>query len=73
MGQLANTNTEYSASSLPSNTEKNPREHLKAITFRSKKQVETRVEENRESIEEDLSTAEKTIERSKEKKNEECP
>ena len=35
MGQLANSLTMRNQGSLPSNTEKNPKEQLKAITLRS--------------------------------------
>ena len=41
VGQIANTLVERAQSALPSITETNPREHVKAITLRSGKQVET--------------------------------
>lgn len=40
-GQLTRANSECSPGSLLSNTESNPRQHLKANTLRSGKQVET--------------------------------
>ncbi|XP_039120620.1 uncharacterized protein LOC120257043 [Dioscorea cayenensis subsp. rotundata] len=43
VGQLAKATSERPSVSLPSNTEENPREHLKAIALRSGKQIETRV------------------------------
>ncbi|XP_039116603.1 uncharacterized protein LOC120252498 [Dioscorea cayenensis subsp. rotundata] len=39
VGQLSRANSERPPGSLPSNTENNPREHLKAITLRSGKQM----------------------------------
>ena len=46
MGQMANIQTERQQGSLPSNSEKNPkgdgREHVKAITLRSGRQLATR-------------------------------
>ena len=46
MGQMANILTERQQGSLPSNSEKNPRgdckEHVKAITLRSGKELATR-------------------------------
>ncbi|XP_039118011.1 uncharacterized protein LOC120253862 [Dioscorea cayenensis subsp. rotundata] len=45
VGQLARANAERPQGSLPSNTEQNPREHLKAITLRSGRPLETRAED----------------------------
>ena len=46
MGQMANILTERQLGSLPSNSEKNPRgdgrEHVKAITLRSGRELATR-------------------------------
>ena len=46
MGQIANILTERQQGSLPSNSEKNPRgegkEHVKAITLRSGRELVTR-------------------------------
>lgn len=42
VGQLAKVTSECSLGSLPSNTENKPREHLKAVTLRSGKQLEVR-------------------------------
>ena len=42
VGQIANTLTERAQGALPSNTETNPREHVKAITLRSGTQIEAR-------------------------------
>ncbi|XP_039120822.1 uncharacterized protein LOC120257383 [Dioscorea cayenensis subsp. rotundata] len=44
MGQLAKENSKKPSGSLPSNTEENPREHLKAIALRNGRQVEIMVE-----------------------------
>jgi len=41
VGQIANTLAERTQGALPSNTETNPREHVKAITLRSGREVET--------------------------------
>ena len=41
MGQLANSLTMRNQGSLPSNTEKNPKEQLKAITLRSGTEIQT--------------------------------
>ena len=41
IGQLANSLTMRNQGSLPSNTEKNPKEQLKAITLRSGTEIQT--------------------------------
>ena len=41
VGQIADTLAERAQGALPSTTETNPREYVKAITLRSGKQVET--------------------------------
>ena len=41
VGQLANSLSVRNQGSLPSNTEKNPKEQLKAITLRSKIEIPT--------------------------------
>lgn len=40
MGQLANLVSERTQGALPSNTEKNPKEHVKAVTLRNGRQLE---------------------------------
>ncbi|XP_039120906.1 uncharacterized protein LOC120257485 [Dioscorea cayenensis subsp. rotundata] len=76
VGQLARANSERPPSSLPSNTENNPREHLKAVTLRSGKQVEARAEEgsstkhNGVAIQEDPKPSESDVEGVKEKQDE---
>ncbi|XP_039115823.1 uncharacterized protein LOC120251350 [Dioscorea cayenensis subsp. rotundata] len=76
VGQLARANLERPPGSLPSNTENNPREHLKAITLRSGKQVEARAEEgsstkhNGVAAREDPKPSESELEGVKEKQDE---
>ncbi|XP_039121320.1 uncharacterized protein LOC120258044 [Dioscorea cayenensis subsp. rotundata] len=76
VGQLARANSERPPGSLPSNTENNPREHLKAVTLRSGKQVEARAEEgsstkhNGVAAREDPKPSETELEGVKEKQDE---
>ncbi|XP_039128945.1 uncharacterized protein LOC120265098 [Dioscorea cayenensis subsp. rotundata] len=76
VGKLARANLERPPGSLPSNTENNPREHLKAVTLRSGKQVEARAEEgsstkeNGVAIQEDPKPSESEVEGRKEKQDE---
>ncbi|XP_039123368.1 uncharacterized protein LOC120259985 [Dioscorea cayenensis subsp. rotundata] len=76
VGQLARANSERPPGSLPSNTKNNPREHLKAVTLRSGKQVEARAEEgsstkhNGVAAREDPKSSESEIEGVKEKQDE---
>ncbi|XP_039118484.1 uncharacterized protein LOC120254447 [Dioscorea cayenensis subsp. rotundata] len=75
-GNLLGANSERPPGSLPSNTENNPREHLKAITLRSGKQVEARAEEgsstkhNGVAAREDPKPSESELEGVKEKQDE---
>ncbi|XP_039131853.1 uncharacterized protein LOC120268590 [Dioscorea cayenensis subsp. rotundata] len=77
VGQLARVNSERPPGSLPSNTENNPREHLKAVTLKRGKQVEARAEEgsstkkNGVAIQEDPKPSESEVEGRKEKQDEE--
>lgn len=77
MGQLTKANSERPSGSLPSNTEENPSENLKAITLRSGKQVETRVEdgpsvkEKRVAVEEDPKSGESMVEGNNGERNDE--
>ncbi|XP_039126983.1 uncharacterized protein LOC120263159 [Dioscorea cayenensis subsp. rotundata] len=77
VGQLARANSERPPGSLPSNTENNPREHLKAVTLRSGKQVEARAKEGSSTehdgvaVREDPMSSESLVERGKEKQDEE--
>ncbi|XP_039116475.1 uncharacterized protein LOC120251891 [Dioscorea cayenensis subsp. rotundata] len=63
--------------SLPSNTENNPREHLKAVTLRSGKQVEARAKEGSSTehdgvaVREDPMSSESLVDGGKEKQDEE--
>ncbi|XP_039141233.1 uncharacterized protein LOC120278519 [Dioscorea cayenensis subsp. rotundata] len=75
--QLAKVNSEHPSVSFTSNTEKNPREYLKAIDLRSRKQVETRVEddpsvkEKRVPIEADPQSTEPIVEGNNRERNNE--
>ncbi|XP_039133248.1 uncharacterized protein LOC120270298 [Dioscorea cayenensis subsp. rotundata] len=77
VGQLARANSERPPGSLPSNTENNPREHLKAVTLTSGKLVEAQAEEGSSTIEngvaiqEDPKPSESEVEGRKEKQDEE--
>ena len=61
VGQLARASAERPQGSLPSNTENNPREHLKAATFRSGKQLEERAKESPSSSNEKVAVQEDSI------------
>ncbi|XP_039140539.1 uncharacterized protein LOC120277763 [Dioscorea cayenensis subsp. rotundata] len=77
VGQLVRANSERSLGSLPRNTKNNPREHLKAVTLRSGKQVEARAEEGSSTkhdcvaVQEDPNSSESEVEGRKLKQNEE--
>ena len=51
MGQLANSVAQRNQGNLPSNTETNPREQLKAITLRSGKEIRSGDEIKKEVVE----------------------
>ncbi|XP_039134241.1 uncharacterized protein LOC120271633 [Dioscorea cayenensis subsp. rotundata] len=76
VGQLSRANSERPPGSLPSNTENNQREHLKAVTLRSGKQDEARAEEgsstkhNGVAAREDPKPSESELEGVKEKQDE---
>ncbi|XP_052199599.1 uncharacterized protein LOC127806389 [Diospyros lotus] len=53
IGQLAQAISERPQGGLPSNTEKNPREHVKAITLRSGKELESKEKDEKHSTEEE--------------------
>ena len=53
IGQLAQTISERPQGGLPSNTEKNPREHVKAITLWSGKELESKEKDEEHTKEEE--------------------
>ncbi|XP_052204056.1 uncharacterized protein LOC127809331 [Diospyros lotus] len=54
IGQLAQAISEIPQEGLPSNTKKNPREHVKAITLRSGKELESKEKHEEHSKEEEI-------------------
>ena len=79
VGQLARAQFECPSGSLPSNSETNPREHLKAVSLRSGKQFEARAKEgpgasNEEvAVREDPSSSEDASEKNAKKPDEDVP
>ncbi|KAL5546579.1 hypothetical protein UlMin_006266, partial [Ulmus minor] len=57
VGEISKLLTERGQGSLPSNTERNPREEAKAITLRSGKELEKSKEASKQDIEEDTSVS----------------
>ncbi|KAL5577772.1 hypothetical protein UlMin_019471 [Ulmus minor] len=55
VGEISKLLTERTQGPLPSNTERNPREHAKAITLRSGKELEQSKGASKQAIEEDTS------------------
>ncbi|KAL5545217.1 hypothetical protein UlMin_009001 [Ulmus minor] len=55
VGEISKLLTERSQGAFPSNTERNPREHAKAITLRSERELEQSREASKQAIEEDTS------------------
>ncbi|KAL5569930.1 hypothetical protein UlMin_026505 [Ulmus minor] len=55
VGEISKLLTERTQGALPSNTERNPREHAKAITLRSGKELEQSRGASKQAIEEDTS------------------
>ena len=53
VGKISKFLTERTQGALPSNTERNPREHAKAITLRSGKELEQSRWASKQAIEED--------------------
>ncbi|XP_039117905.1 uncharacterized protein LOC120253697 [Dioscorea cayenensis subsp. rotundata] len=79
VGQLARAQSERPLGSLPSNTESNLREHLKAVILRSGKQLEARAKESPSAsndgvaVREDPSSGENASEKSEKKPDEDVP
>ncbi|KAL5583117.1 hypothetical protein UlMin_015559 [Ulmus minor] len=57
VGEISKLLTERGQGALPSNTERNPREEAKAITLRSRKELEKSKEASKQTIEEDTSVS----------------
>ncbi|KAL5573280.1 hypothetical protein UlMin_022877 [Ulmus minor] len=57
VGEISKLLTERGQGALPSNTERNPREEVKAITLRSGKELEKSKEASKQAIEEDTSVS----------------
>ncbi|KAL5574228.1 hypothetical protein UlMin_023825 [Ulmus minor] len=57
VGEIAKLLTERGQGALPSNTERNPKEEVKAITLRSGKELEKSKEASKQAIEEDTSVS----------------
>ena len=73
MGQLTNSLSVRNQGSLPSNTEKNPKEQLKAITLRSETEIltpKTTVEYEEKKKEDDKKQEDEWVEVKIEKKSE---